>query len=113
MEWWVWITWWITFCIRHSRLLWIYLRKHKAVPDNPSIKLYVNKTENKITFEIKTGYNLELLTSQTMKLLGITKSEITKDKNGVMFPHLEFTEIVLVQFNIVNNGYQHDLRVLF
>ena len=61
----------------------------------------------------KTGYNLELLTSQTMKLLGITKSEITKDKNGVMFPHLEFTEIVLVQFNIVNNGYQHDLRVLF
>ena len=48
-----------------------------------------------------------------MKLLGITKSEITKDKNGVMFPHLEFTEIVLVQFNIVNNDYQHDLRVLF
>ena len=48
-----------------------------------------------------------------MKLLGITKSEITKDKNSVMFPHLEFTEILLVQFNIVNNDYQHDLRVLF
>ena len=42
----------------------------------------VNKIENIITFKIKTGYYLEPLTSETMKLLGSSKSQITKDKNG-------------------------------
>ena len=37
--------------------------------------------ENRITFKIKTGYYLELLTPETMKLLGSTKSKITKDRN--------------------------------
>ena len=41
--------------------------------------IYINKIENKITFEIKTGYYLELLTTETMKLLGSIKSKITKD----------------------------------
>ena len=36
--------------------------------------------ENRITFKIKTGYYLELLNPETMKLLGSTKSKITKDK---------------------------------
>ena len=44
--------------------------------------IYVSKIENKITFKIKTGYYLELLTSEAMKLLGSTKSKITKNKNG-------------------------------
>ena len=35
-----------------------------------------------ITFRIKTGYYLELLTLESIKLLGRTKSKITKDKNG-------------------------------
>ena len=47
-----------------------------------------------------------------MKLLGSTKSKITKDGNGEIPPHLEITEVVLVYCNIVNNNYQHDLRVL-
>ena len=48
-----------------------------------------------------------------MKLLGSTENEITKDKNGENVPHLEITEVVLVHFNIVNNDYQQDSRVLY
>ena len=39
-------------------------------------------------FNIKTGYYLELLMPETMKLLGSTKSRITKDRNGENVPHL-------------------------
>ena len=46
------------------------------------MKIYVNKIENRTTFNIKTGYYLQILTSETMKLLGSTKNKITKDKNG-------------------------------
>ena len=49
------------------------LEKHSENVDNPSIKMFVNKIENRITFKIKTGYYLELLTPETMKLLGSTK----------------------------------------
>ena len=48
-----------------------------------------------------------------MKLLGSTKSKITKDKNGENVPHLEITEVVLIHCNIVNNDYQQDSRVLY
>ena len=58
------------------------LRKHEAMIDNLPIRIYVNKTENRITFQIKTGYYADLLTPKTMKLLGSTKNKITKDKNG-------------------------------
>ena len=73
----------------------------------------MNKIENRITFKIKTGYSLELLTKETMKLLGITESKITKDKNGENVPSLEITEVVLVNCNIVNNDYQQDSRFLY
>ena len=48
-----------------------------------------------------------------MKLLGITKNKITKDKNGENVSHLEITEVVLVHWNIVNNDYQQDSRLLY
>ena len=54
------------------------LKKHGEKTVNPSIKIYIDKIENSITFKIKTGYYLELLTSEIMKLLGSTKSKITK-----------------------------------
>ena len=41
-----------------------------------------------------------------MKLLGSTKSKITKDKNGENVPHLEIVELVLIHCNIVDNNYQ-------
>ena len=40
---------------------------------------------------------------ETMKELESTKSKINKDKNGENVPHLEVTEIVLINYNIVNN----------
>ena len=74
---------------------------------------YVNKIENRITFIIKDGYTLELLTKATMKLFWSTESKITEDKNGENVPNLEITEVVLVHCNIVNNDYQQDSRVLY
>ena len=81
--------------------------------NNPSIKIYVDKIENRTTFKIKNGYSLELLIPETMKLLGSTENKRTKDKNGKNVPHLEITEVVLVHCNIVNNYYQQDSRVLY
>ena len=75
--------------------------------------IYVNKIENRITFKIKIGYHLELLTPETMKLLGSTKSKITKDENGENVPHLEITEVVSIHCNIVSNDYQQHSRILY
>ena len=57
------------------------IKKYKAVTDNPTIRTYPIKIKNRITFEIKKEYYLELLTPKTMKLLGSTKDKITKNKN--------------------------------
>ena len=94
MEWLIWITRWFLFCIRYSRLFWVYFYNI----DDPSIRIYVNKIENRITFRIKTRYYLELLTHEAMKLLWSTKNKITNDKNGRNVPNLEITEVVLVQW---------------
>ena len=56
------------------------LKKHNEKINNPSIKIYISKIENRITFKIKTGYYLELLTPETIKSLASAKSKITKDK---------------------------------
>ena len=80
-------------------------KKHGQNTDKPSIQIYVNKIENRITSKRKNGYSLELLTKETMKLLGSTKNKITKDKNGENLPHLETTEVVLIHCNMVNNDY--------
>ena len=66
-------------------------KKHEAVSDNPSIRIYVNQTENRITFRIKIECYFKLLTTETMKLLGSTKSRITKDENGENVPRLKIT----------------------
>ena len=89
------------------------LKKHSESVDNPSIRMYINRIENRITLKIKNGYCLELLTPETMKLLGSTESKITKDKNGENVPHLEVVELVLVHCNLVNNDYQKYSRILF
>ena len=69
-------------------------KKQETVTGNPPIMIYVNKTENRITFKIKTGYYLQLLMPKTMKLLRSTKSKITKDENGENLPHLEITKVL-------------------
>ena len=89
------------------------LKKHSESVDNPPIRIYVNRIENRITFKIKSGHYLELLTSETMKLLGSAESKLTKDKNGENVLHLEVVELVLVHCNLVNNDYQQDSRILY
>ena len=49
------------------------LKKHGEDVDKPPVQIYVNKIENRITLKIKNGYSLELLSSETMKLLGSTE----------------------------------------
>ena len=89
------------------------LRKHREDIDEPSVQIYVNKIENRITFKIKNWYSLEPLRPKTMKLHGSTKNETTKNKNGKNVRHLEITEVILGHCIIVNNDYQQDWRVLY
>ena len=58
------------------------LKKHETIANNPPVQIYINKLKNRIVFEIKTGYKLELLSPDTMKLLGSTKKDIAQDKDG-------------------------------
>ena len=79
MEWRIWETWGI---ILFKIILNISLKSKKKKTDNPSLRIYVNKIENRMRFKIKKGYYLKLLITETLKLLGSNKSKITKDKNG-------------------------------
>ena len=77
------------------------------------VQIYPNKIKNRIVFKIKTGYKLELLITETMRLLGSTKKDVDKDKDGEIVPKLESVEVVLVHCNLVKNDYQHTSKVLF
>ena len=89
------------------------IKKYETLAENPSIQIYPNKIKNRIIFKVKTGYKLELLSPETMKLLGSTKKDVDKDKNGEDVPKLESVEVVLVHCNLVNNSYQQASKVLF
>ena len=67
------------------------LKKHGEKTVNSSIRIYINKIENTITFKFKTRYYLELLTPET--------------KNGENVPYLEITEVVLIHCNVVNDSF--------
>ena len=93
-----------SYCVSDIQDYFEYiLKKHEEIVDKPSIQIYVNKIENWVKLKIKNGYSLEILTPETMKLLGSTKNKITKDKNSENVPNLEITEVVLIHCNIVNN----------
>ena len=89
------------------------LKKHGEDIDKPSVQIYVNKIENSVPFKIKNGYSLELLTLETIKLLGSTKNKIIRDENGKNVPHFEITEVIWVHCNIIDKDYQQDSRVLY
>ena len=74
--------------------------------------IHVNKIKNRITFKLMTGYYLELLMPETMKLLGSTKIKINKDINGENVPRLEIAEVLLIHGNIVDSNYQLNSRDL-
>ena len=88
-------------------------KKNSQNVDNPPFRIYVNRIENRIMFKIKSGYYLQLLTPETMKLLESTESKITKDKNGENVPHLEVVELVLIHCSLVNNDCLQDSTILF
>ena len=80
---------------------------------NLPVQIYVKKIENRVVFKIKTGYELELLSPETMRLLGGTKKDADQEKDGEDAPKLEAVELVLVHFNLANNNYQQESKVLF
>ena len=89
------------------------IKKHETNVENLPILIYINTINNRIVFKINSGYKLELLSKETMKLLGRTKDIIDADENSENVPKLENVEVVLVHCNLVNNAYQQHSRVLF
>ena len=89
------------------------IKKHETIADTAPILIYANNVINRIVFKIKTVYKLELLSEETMKLLGSTSGITDKVKNIDTVPKLENAEVALVHGNLVNNSYQQNSRVLF
>ena len=87
------------------------IKKHETLAKNPPVQIYPNKLKNRTVFKIKTGYKLELLTPETVKLLGSTKKDDDKDKDGEIVTKLESVEVVLVHCNLVKNDYQHTSKL--
>ena len=89
------------------------IKKHEIIADVSPVLIYVNEINNRIVFKIKSGYKLELLSKETMKLIGSTSNSIDKDKNSELVPKFESADLVLVHCNLVNNSYQQASKVLF
>ena len=89
------------------------IKKHEPLTAIPPIHVYINRINKRLVFKIKDGYKLELQTPEKMKLIGSTKTLIDKTKNGEKLPSLEVVEVVLVQFNLVDNQYQQNSEVLY
>ena len=81
--------------------------------ENLPIQIYPNKIKNRIVFKIKTSYKFELLTPETMKLLGIGIKKVDKNKDEEKITKLESVEVVLVHCDLVKNYYKHTTKVLF
>ena len=91
------------------------IKKHESdVKSNEQspILIFANRILNRVAFRIKTGYKLELLTNETMRLLG-DGPIIDTTKNGENVPKLEIVRNVLVFCNLVQNAYLQVSKVLF
>ena len=80
------------------------IKINQTIMDNHPIKICVTKIENSITFKIKTGYYLELLTLEIMKLLRTTERKITNNEYCENVAYLEITEAVIIHCNVINNN---------
>ena len=89
------------------------IKKHETITNTAPVLIYANKIINRIVFKIKSGYKLELLSKETMKLLGSTSNTIDADKDSENVPRLENVEVILVHCNLGNNTYQQASKVLF
>ena len=70
------------------------IKKHETIGENAPILIYANTINNRIVFKIKTGYKLQLLSKEIMKLLGSTSSIIDSDNNSENVPKLENVEVI-------------------
>ena len=102
----IWFAWWIIFISDNRDYFEYIIKKHEDIADNPPVQIYTNKIKNRIVFQIKTGYKLELLPPETMKLLARTKKDVDQDKDREDLPKLKSVEVVSVLCNLVNNNYQ-------
>ena len=82
------------------------IKKHETLTENPPVQIQPNKIKNRIVFKVKTGYKLELLPSETMKLLGTRNKDVDQDKDGEDVPKLETVEVALLHCKLVNNNFQ-------
>ena len=89
------------------------IKKHETITDVSPVLIYVNEINNRIVFKIKSGYKLELLSNETMRLLGSSANSIDIDKNSELVSKLESVDLILVHCNLVNNNYQQASKVLF
>ena len=70
------------------------IKKHETLTTIPSIRVYINRINNRLFFIIKDEYNVELQTAETIKLFGGTKKLIDKIKNREKVPSIEVVEVV-------------------
>ena len=84
------------------------IKKQETLIENPPVQMHPNKIKNRIVFKTKVGYKLELLTPETMRLLGSAKKVVDTNKNS----ENESVEAFLVHCNLVKNDYQHSSKVL-
>ena len=63
------------------------IKKHETITGNTPVLINVNKIKNRIIFKIKSGYQLELLSKETMELLGSLSNIIDSDKDGELVPN--------------------------
>ena len=62
------------------------IKKHETIAKNLPVQIYVNKIRNRIVFKVKTGYKLELLSPETVKLSGSKRKDVDQDKTGEDVP---------------------------
>ena len=92
--------------------MWV-IKKHETITSNEEspILIYPNEIKNRIVFKIKTGYKLQMLTNETMALLG-DGPIVDRDKNGQNVPELEQVDSVLLHCNVVHNDYLQNSKLL-
>ena len=88
-------------------------KKHETIAEVSPVLIYVNEINDGIVFKIKSGYKLELLSKETMRLLGSSSDTIDGDKNSELVPKLESVDLILVHCNVVNNNYRQASKLLF
>ena len=94
--------------------LWI-IKKHEIDVESSEespILICPNRIENKIVFKTKARYKLELLTNETMRLLG-DGPVVDTDKNGENVPRLGQVRFILLHCSVVRNDLLQNSKLLY